>query len=463
MLIQNQHFLVLGAGESGVAMARYLARNGADVTVADDRNDPPNQSVLLSLGHNVTLMSGAFDEDLLHGVDVVAVSPGLSLDIPLIKAVRAKNIPLISEISLFIEGMRRLFPTSRLIAITGSNGKTTVTALTAHLLNGAKIPAIACGNISPSALDALMGVVDGLPQFPQNPQVWVLEISSFQLETTAKLGADAALILNISEDHLDRHGNMSAYVSAKARIFEGCKAQVLNADEMFSNKWQQHQTWQVRFGLSSPENSPKCNEDYGVENGWITHGKEKLFSIAALPIAGAHNVSNALAALSLCDAIGVAPQRVLPHLQSFRGLPHRVEKIAEIFGVDYFDDSKGTNVGATVAAISGLGKKVCVILGGEGKGQDFSPLKEVLAKNARAIALIGRDAKIIEAAILGIEIPVQFCQTMEEAVLWCAQQTQPGDAVLLSPACASFDMFRNYAHRAEVFCAAVSSLQGELA
>jgi UDP-N-acetylmuramoylalanine--D-glutamate ligase len=288
------------------------------------------------------------------------------------------------------------------------------------------------------------------------PELWVLELSSFQLETTHHLKADAATVLNISEDHLDRYDGLEGYAAAKARIFKGCRAMVLNRDDDRSLAMGRCGKSIVTFGLDKPPRAA----DYGVVDGWLMRGNEQLLALTDLKLAGLHNAANALAALALLEAVGVSPQSVLAALREFRGLAHRVEFVASIEGVDYYDDSKGTNVGATLAAINGMGRKLAIILGGDGKGQDFSPLKPALAAHGRAAALIGRDAAAIEAAIAGCGVPLQRCADMTAAVSYCAGQAKAGDAVLLSPACASLDMYRNYAHRAEAFVAAVKSLEG---
>lgn len=453
MNLQGKHVLVIGLGESGLAMARWLAREGARVRVADSRETPPNVDALRTAVPGVELVCGEFVERTFDGIDLMAISPGVPVQTPVVQATAGRGVPLVSEIELFAWGARKHAPSSRIVAITGSNGKTTTTALTAHLLNAAGVPAVACGNISPSALDALMVAQDS-----QNmPSVWVLELSSFQLETTRSLAADAATVLNISEDHLDRHDGMAGYAASKARVFDGCAAMVLNRDDEYSTGWRRIGRHCVSFGL---EPAPQPG-DYGIDDGWLVRGAERLVSVAMLPIAGLHNAANVMAALALCEAVGVAPRCALTGLATFTGLAHRVEKVAEVAGVTYFDDSKGTNVGATLAALQGLGRKVAIILGGEGKGQDFSPLRLSLARHARAVALIGRDAPIIAAAIDGCGVPVRFCADMDEAVRWCAHEVCSGDAVLMSPACASFDMFRNYAHRAAVFVDAVRQLERE--
>lgn len=362
------------------------------------------------------------------------------------------DVPVVSEIELFAAGVREQVPDSKIIAITGSNGKTTTTALTAHLLNGAGVPAIACGNISPSALDALMDAQDA----GQLPQVWVVELSSFQLETTHHLNAAAATVLNISEDHLDRYdGSLANYASAKSRVFQGKGVMVLNRDDDWSMANGRCGRKMITFGLDA---APR-GVDYGFVNGAICKGKETIAAVDSLKLAGLHNAANAMAALALCEALGVAPARLVEPLKFFAGLPHRVETVAEINGVLYVDDSKGTNVGATLAAIEGMGRKIAIILGGDGKGQDFSPLKAALEKHGRAVALIGRDAAAIDTAIADCAVPTQAFADMAGAVNWLAGQAQAGDCVLLSPACASLDMYRNYAHRAQAFIDAVKGLQ----
>jgi len=456
MKLSGKLVLILGLGESGLAMARWLARQGATLRVADSRVQPPNVDALRALAPNAELRAGPFVDAALDGVDLVALSPGVPVQEALVQTALARGLPVVSEIELFAQAVRDLTPQAQLIAITGSNGKTTTTALTAHLLNAAGVPAVACGNISPSALDALMAALDAVPAQPL-PAAWVIELSSFQLETTHTLDAEAATVLNISEDHLDRYAGMADYVAAKLRVFAGHGTAVLNRDDALTANWNGEARRIVTFGLDRPARA----DDFGLADGWLVRGEEKLIAVSALPIAGLHNAANAMAAVALCAAIGVAPQRLIAGLASFGGLPHRVELVAEIDGVGYYDDSKGTNVGATLAAVQGMGRKVAIILGGEGKGQDFTPLKPALAEHARAVALIGRDAELIAGAIAGHGAAERRCADLDAAVRWCARQCRPGDAVLLSPACASFDMFRNYGHRAEVFIAAVRRLERE--
>ncbi len=448
MELKGKRVLVIGLGESGLAMAKWLHRQGARVRVADSRDNPPNVEALQQVAPGAELLAGAFGEQTFAGMDIVAISPGVPKATPAIAAV---DLPLISEIELFAAGVRTQVPGSQIIAITGSNGKTTTTALTAHLLNGAGVPAVACGNISPSALDALMEAQDA----GTLPQAWVVELSSFQLETTHHLNAQAATVLNVSEDHLDRYeGSMANYAAAKSRVFQGKGAMILNRDDDWSMANGRCGRKMITFGLDA---APR-GTDYGYAEGAIWRGKEKLVTVDALQLAGLHNAANAMAALALCEAVGVEPARVLAALKAFKGLPHRVETVAEIGGVLYVDDSKGTNVGATLAAIEGMGRKVAIVLGGDGKGQDFSPLKPALEAHGRAIALIGRDAAAIGMALEGSGVPTRIVGDMAAAVQWLAAQAEAGDCVLLSPACASLDMYRNYAHRAQAFIDAVKEL-----
>ncbi|MGV0949522.1 MAG: UDP-N-acetylmuramoyl-L-alanine--D-glutamate ligase [Azonexus sp.] len=448
MELRGKRVLVVGLGESGLAMAKWLHRQGARVRVTDSRDNPPNLEALARVAPDAEVIAGPFAAATFAGIDLVALSPGVPKATPAIATV---DVPVVSEIELFAAGVREQAPGSKIIAITGSNGKTTTTALTAHLLNGAGVPAIACGNISPSALDALMDAQDA----GALPEVWVVELSSFQLETTYHLNAEAATVLNVSEDHLDRYeGSLANYAAAKARVFQGKGVMVLNRDDDWSMANGRCGRTMLTFGL----NSAPRGVDYGLAGGAIHKGQEALVAVDALKLSGLHNAANAMAALALCEAVGVAPARLVEPLKSFAGLPHRVETVAEIGGVSYVDDSKGTNVGATLAAIQGMGRKVAIVLGGEGKGQDFSPLLPALKANGRAVALIGRDAAAIEAAIFACGLPLQHCADMAAAVRWLSGQARTGDCVLLSPACASLDMYRNYAERAQAFIDAVKGL-----
>ncbi len=456
---QGKAVLVLGLGESGLAMAQWLHRQGARVRVADSRSAPPFAAELKRSAPGAVLLTGSFNDELIDGAELIGLSPGLSLNEPVVAEAARRGIPVVGEIELFAGALRELDARGqcKVIAITGTNGKTTTTALTGALCRAAgKVTAVA-GNIGPAALSALMTCLDA----GKLPEVWVLELSSFQLETTVSLAVDAAAVLNVSDDHLDRYAGLDDYAAAKARIFAGGGAQVLNRQDARAMAMANAVSRRLTFGLGAPAGP----DDFGLKDGWLMQGSERLLAASELAIAGLHNAANALAALALCRSIDLPLAPLLPALRDFKGLPHRVERIAEIDGVAWYDDSKGTNVGATVAALEGLGRKVVLIAGGDGKGQDFSPLAPALAGHGRALVLIGRDAMKIEAAVADCGIPLIHAQDMEQAVRKAAVAARAGDAVLLSPACASFDMFRNYAHRAEVFAQAVRELaqarQGE--
>ena len=469
----DKSVLILGLGETGLSLARWLSAQGARVRVADSRTEPTGIATLRSELPQAEVYCGAFDDSLLQGVELIAISPGVPLADPFVQRAIARGIPVVGDIELFTQQLTisDLRLTTKILAITGSNGKTTVTAMVEHLCRAAGKDAVAAGNISPAVLDAV------LARGARQPEIWVLELSSFQLETTSSLNADAATVLNVSEDHLDRYAGMDAYAAAKARIFTGNGVQVLNRDDARSMGMAQPGRKLVTFGLTPPglpisaewagveHDLNETTGDFGIERHagaiWLVQGSERLLKTEELQVSGLHNAANALSALALCRAIGLPMHKLIAGLRSFKGLPHRVEKIAEVDEVVYYDDSKGTNVGATVAALQGLGRKAVLIAGGEGKGQDFTPLQDAVAQYARAVVLIGRDAPLIEAAIAGCGKPLLRARDMDEAVRIAAASAQPGDAVLLSPACASFDMFRNYAHRAEAFVAAVDALHKE--
>jgi len=427
--LAGKRVLVLGLGDSGLSAARWVEREGGKARVADTRSSPPQKK-----NFGGELHTGPFHPRLLDNVDLICVSPGLSLEQELIRAAVAANIPVLGDIELFAWHNRQ-----PVLAITGTNGKTTVTSLTGHLLRAGGVDCEVAGNISPPVLDALMK-----RQIP--PAAWVLELSSYQLETTWSLAPAAAAMLNLTEDHFDRYTGLDHYGAAKARIFMGAGTQVLNRDDARSLAMAQAGKKPITFGLDAPR-----GEDFGVRDRKLVQGRNVIVDIDELPVRGAHNVSNALAACALVSVLGIDPRL---GLKTFKGLPHRLQLVATRRGVEWYDDSKGTNVGATVAALRGLGKKAVLILGGEGKGQDFSPLREPVREFATRVLLIGRDAPVIEKALSGL--PTERCRSLEEAVQKAAEI--PSQAVLLSPACASFDMFRDYKHRGEAFAAAVEAL-----
>ena len=575
MQLQGQHVLILGLGASGLAMARWCAMAGADVTVADTRDAPPQLATLQAEWPAVRFVSGPFEASLVEGTSVRAVfrSPGLAPEVvaPVVDAARSMGLWQGGELSLFAAGLQdlkaRFGYAPQVLAITGTNGKTTVTSLTGQLVARAGKTVKVAGNIGPTLLDTLSGAIaqaqaqleqeaaeraaaelanpdllseqplvtaapetvtpgqaqdepaseatdadetdaapDSLddeaaaelplpvapavqdPMAQALPQVWVLELSSFQLDSCEGFEPTAATVLNISQDHLDWHGTMGAYAAAKARIFGTQALMVLNREDQQVMAMRPEP---VRVKLQKPVeraavlfggDMPQRPGDFGIE---VTHGMtwlvraleadetrrrrkdaaeelhiQRLMPADALRIRGRHNAVNALAALALASSAGCALGPMLYGLREYRGEPHRVEPVAIIQEVEFFDDSKGTNVGATVAALQGLGadRRVVVILGGEGKGQDFSPLADPVQRFARGVVLIGRDAPVIREALQGTDVPLHDAADMQAAVAQAAAIARMGDAVLMSPACASFDMFDNYGHRAEVFVQAVASL-----
>ena len=580
--LADLHVLVLGLGNSGLAMARWCASRGAKVQVWDSREDPPQAAVLRETLPEIGLHSGLPLVADLAGVQLLLKSPGLAPGderiAPLLAAAQARGIAVAAELDLFVAALAELKAergySPKLLAITGTNGKTTTTAMCALLVGRCGFRVAVAGNIGPTMLDTLAQVLalepvrpaqveetgllatacetpidasiagsidpkndvadpcldtlssgplgDGAdelaavdpepsvsvpagPVFEHLPEVWVLELSSFQLDSVQGFEPDAATVLNLSPDHLDWHGSMAAYIEAKSKVFGERSVMVINRDDLqveamvpapvLVKGGRGRPTRSVgrkvfRFGLDAPQRPG----DFGlvVENGiaWLVRAREvdetlkrrrgedqdeeiylqRLMPADALRVRGRHNAANALAALALACAIGCPLAPMLHGLREYRGEPHRVEFVARVGDVEVFDDSKGTNVGATVAALSGLGAdqapaKLLAILGGDGKGQDFSALAQPVARHARAVALIGRDAGAIDAALAAdpasAAVPRQRHDSLQDAVNWCFDQAQAGDALLLSPACASLDMFRNYGHRAEVFVAAVQARAAE--
>ena len=456
MELKGKKILVVGLGDTGLSMARWLDARGATVAVADSRDAPPHAARLKAELPGVPLFTGKLREEVFRNADLLAVSPGVSLREPAVADALAHGVEVVGDVELFAQALRTqdLELRTRILAITGSNGKSTVTEMVGAMCRKAGLHTVVAGNIGLPVLDAL----SDLGRRGETADVFVIELSSFQLETTHTLNPAAATVLNVTEDHMDRYHGMEDYAAAKARIFAGNGIQVLNREDRYSLAMAQPDRRVMTFGLDAPQKP----EDWGLlsgENGpWLSQGGNRLMPLADLPLAGLHNAANALAALALCRAIGLPLQPLIEALREFKGLPHRVEKVAEINAIAFYDDSKGTNVGATVAALNGMPCKVVLIAGGDGKGQDFSPLEAAVSAHARAVVLIGRDGQKIAAALAGCGVPLLTAASMEEAVLLGFEQARPGDAVLLSPACASFDMFRNYEHRAQVFIASVKKL-----
>lgn len=467
--VSGKKVLVLGLGETGLSMARWLAREGAGVRVADTRERPPALEALADAVPQAEVLTGPFTSGLIDGVDEIAASPGVPLADPLLREALARGLPVYGDIELFA----RALPSGarpKVIAVTGTNGKSTVTALAGAMCRAAGRDTEVAGNIGPAALSALLRRREA----GSEPDVWVLELSSFQLETTHSLDADAATVLNLSEDHLDRYAGMAEYAAAKARVFAGRGTQVLNRDDAYSRAMAIPGRRVVTFGLGTPRDHGELGLVKVFDQYWLAQGMTPLIAVREIPLAGMHNAANALAAIALAKAIGCRTADVLPALRAFRGLPHRVERVAEVHGVAFYDDSKGTNVGAAVAALEGFARslgrggaqgeaRIVLIAGGEGKQQDFAPLRAAVEKAARSVVLIGRDAALIAAALAGTGVPIERSAGMREAVEAAYRAARPGDVVLLSPACASFDMFDNYAHRGDVFRAAVEELSGAAA
>lgn len=455
--------LVVGLGDTGLACVRWLVRHGAQVRAVDTRAQAPHADRLRAEHPEVAIALGQLDMADFAWADLVVVSPGVPLATPEIQRAMAAGRDVVGDVELFARALTRMGYAPKLLCITGSNGKSTVTALTGHLCRTAGKHTAVAGNIGLPVLDALAQAEDA----DAWPEVWVLELSSFQLEATTSLAPDAATVLNLSEDHMDRYASMADYAAAKARIFGPMspyaetlvphpRTQVLNRDDPLVMKMVRP-GWRLwTFGLGTGFKAGEWGLTERGHERWLAEGTTPLLPVEHLPIPGLHNAANALAALALTRAIDLPYAPLLEGLATFQGLPHRVEKVAEIDGVTWYDDSKGTNVGATVAALSGLNQPVVLIAGGDGKGQDFSPLRAAVART-RCVVLIGRDAPRIEAAIAGAARCLHAA-SLEQAVQIAYQEARPGDAVLLSPACASFDMFRNYVHRAEVFVAAVRAL-----
>jgi UDP-N-acetylmuramoylalanine--D-glutamate ligase len=503
--------LILGLGQSGLAMARWCSRRGATVAVWDSRDSPPGADALQRELPQARRIQGALSTDHLSGVHLLLKSPGLAPHderIALVmRAARRNGVEIAGELDLFVQALAELKAEQgyapKLIAITGTNGKTTTTAMTAMLVERTGRRVAAAGNIGPTMLDTLAEALDVQTSQPL-PQVWVLELSSFQLDGAEDFEPDAATVLNLTQDHLDWHGSIEAYARAKANVFGRNATMVINRDDarvvaMLPEPAPARLTKSraakpaprrvVRFGLDAPREPG----DFGLitEGGmaWLVRALEvepagkralpavepaqlhlqRLMPADALRVRGRHNAANALAALALACAIGCPLAPMLHGLREYAGEPHRTQFVARVDDIEAFDDSKGTNVGATVAALRGLGSdrspaKLVLILGGDGKGQDFAPLVEPVAQHVRAVALIGRDAAIIESALgpaAAQGVVMQRHDSLPAAVAWCFAQGKPGDAVLLSPACASFDMFRNYGQRAEVFVQAVRALAAE--
>ena len=440
------NILVVGLGQTGLSVAYYLKTKGLHFAVVDSRENPPGKEEFLSQFAGVNYVFGPFNQAqaLFNAAQVLVVSPGIAVATPEIRAARERGAEIIGDIELFVREAQ-----APIIAITGSNGKSSVTTLVDLMAKQAGMKSYAGGNLGYAALDLLKEPV---------PDLYVMELSSFQLETTHSLKAISAVVLNVSEDHMDRYDSYSDYAAAKQVVYQPCHCAVVNRDDalvMAMLATSQYETM-VSFGLSAPQMG-----HYGVRQAqgkrWLAKGETLLLAVDEMKLPGEHNVANALAALALGEAAGIPLTGMLQALREFTGLSHRTQWVRERAGVNWYDDSKGTNVGATLAALAGLPGKTVLIAGGQGKGADFMPLRAVANEKARALVLIGEDREKIAAVVQGYA-PYVFAASMQEAVAAAAELAQAGDNVLLSPACASFDMFKGYAHRGDVFSQAVREL-----
>ena len=433
--------VVVGLGKTGLSVVRHLRAQGMPVSVTDTRDSPPGLAALRELAPEVAVRTGGLDARLLDDAQAIVVSPGIAARGAFFDAARERGLPLCGDIELFARAAR-----VPVVGITGTNGKSTVTTLVGRMAQRAGRRTRIGGNLGEPALELLDPAAE----------LYVLELSSYQLDTTESLALVAAVVLNVSADHLDRYASLEEYAASKARIFRRCGTAVLNADDPQVAPMGSLAQRRLRFSLHADSGADYTLLRHGGQE-WLARGPERLLPVSDMRLAGRHNAANALAALALGEALELPRAAMLAELREFAGLPHRTAWVADRRGVRYIDDSKGTNVGATLAAIAGLDGPLLLIAGGDGKGQDFTPLAAALRGKVRLALLIGRDARRLGAA-LGCHVAIEYCDTLEAAVAAAARAAQPGDTVLLSPACASLDMFRDYAHRGEVFAAAVRGL-----
>ncbi len=441
----NQSILVAGLGATGLSLVRHLSAQGARLTVTDTRAAPPGLAQLRAEFPSISLRLGRTDAGLLDGIERLAMSPGVDLRLPFVVEAQRRGLPLWGDIEFFARAIQ-MRPQAQVVGITGSNGKSTVTALLGEMARAAGKPVAVGGNIGTPALDLLR----------EDVGLYVLELSSFQLELTQTLACNAAVCLNVSADHIDRHGSLEHYRALKLSIYRGARLAVVNADDSLAQPLLQAHQGSNTFSLGTP-----AGDDYGLieEAGahWLAQDHEKILPLAALRIYGLHNAANALAALALGDALGFSRAAMVKALREFGGLPHRCQWVGEVAHVNYYNDSKGTNVGATLAAMAGLPVPVVLLAGGQAKGGDFRPWRPLLKDKGRALVLFGEDASLIASAV-GDTVAQYRVASMREAVQQAAAVARPGDAVLLSPGCASFDMFQGYADRGAQFSAEVARL-----
>ena len=471
--------VIVGLGRTGFSCARYLRARGWRLAITDTRAKPPELARLTELDASIPVKVGGLDIGLLDGAGCVVASPGVSLEEPFFVEARRRGIEIVGDIELFAR-----WADAPVVGITGTNGKSTVTTLVGRMAARAGLRVRVGGNLGEPALDLLSpagaAAVTGLsvgagaavsmgpaasvgPAASAGPaasvgptQLYVLELSSFQLDATRSLDLKAAVVLNVTPDHLDRYATVEEYAASKARIFERSETAVINLDDPLVVAMPRAGQKVVGFSLRAA-----IGADYAIAmhegQWWLTRRGEPLMAVASMKIKGLHNAANALASLALGEALGLATPAMLEELATFTGLPHRSQWVADVHGVTYINDSKGTNVGATVAAVNGMQGPLIMIAGGDGKNQDFADLAAVFRGKVRHTVLIGRDAPAIAAALKGV-CTLEMCTSLEDAVRAAAKAAQPGDTVLLSPACASLDMFRDYTHRGAVFTQAVQEL-----
>ena len=441
----NWTHLIVGLGQTGLSVAHYLGAQGINFAVVDSRENPPGKAELQATFPHVFTEFGDFQTATFLQAKHLVVSPGVAVATPAIQAAQYAGAEIIGDIELFVRAAD-----APIIAITGSNGKSTVTTLVAEMAAQADWNVYAGGNLGTTSLDLLQH---------SDADLYVMELSSFQLETTYSLQAVAAVILNLCEDHMDRYAHFDDYVAAKQVIFKNSACVVINRDDVLVNALNTDDAaTRVSFGLDSPKAG-----QYGFKDGYLMKGTQPLMHHRDMKVQGEHNIANALSALALGDAANIPMPAMLAAIRNFTGLEHRTQWLAEIDTVQWFNDSKGTNVGATIAALAGLAGKTVLIAGGQAKDADFAPLAPVVQSKARAIVLIGEDREAIAEVLNKLDSttpkpPLHYADTMQEAVELAHQLAQKNDNVLLSPACASFDMFRSYIHRGEVFMDAVRGL-----
>jgi len=441
--------IIVGLGRTGLSAAAYLRARGWRVAVTDTRERPPQLEALRALDAHIPVRLGGLDHELLEDAGCVVASPGIALADPFFAEARRRGLPVVGDIELFARAVN-----APVAGITGTNGKSTVTTLLGRMAERAGLDARVGGNLGEPALELLRD--DGSGRAGARPALYVLELSSFQLEATYSLTLEAAAVLNVTSDHLDRYASLADYAAAKARIFARCTTAVVNLDDPLVMAMPRGAQRTLSFSLRAAAGADYHCGSTGTDR-WLMRREQPLLPLAALKIKGLHNAANALAALALGEALGLALSPMLTELASFAGLPHRSQWVADVQGVTYVDDSKGTNVGATLAAVAGMTGPLVMIAGGDGKQQDFTPLAAAFAGKVRHTVLIGRDAPALARVLEGI-CTLERCDSLEDAVRAAARAACPGDTVLLSPACASLDMFRDYAHRGAVFSQAVKEL-----